>query len=173
MRLLPQLVKDMKNGDFSGIGTWALYGRMNRIGAMSAAMDMASGISPERKKRVLAQSKNTLLEGAINFPYWSEQASLGVPDLGDAFRRPVQSELPVLCISGTLDGRTPVSNAEEVLETLPNGQHIIIEGAGHSDPLFLSSPKILENMLLFLKGKSLKDKYIKLAPIEFVIKPEE
>lgn len=173
MRYLPQLVKNMKNGDFSGLVPGIFYGRENSIQAMSAAMDMASGISPQRKALVEAQSKETLLAGAINFPYFAEQASLGIPDLGEAFRSPVKSDVPVLCISGTMDGRTPVSNAMEVLEFLPNGQHIIIEGAGHSDPLFLSSPKILENMRLFLNGKPIKDPKITLPPMTFVIAPEK
>ena len=54
------------------------------------------------------------------------------------FGAPVRSDIPALLISGTLDGRTPVRNGEEVLEYLPKAQHLIIEGAGHSDPLFLS-----------------------------------
>jgi hypothetical protein len=37
----------------------------------------------------------------------------GSPDLGDDFRAPVKSNVLALFISGTLDARTPVSNAEE------------------------------------------------------------
>jgi pimeloyl-ACP methyl ester carboxylesterase len=61
--------------------------------------------------------------------------------------------VPVLFISGTLDARTPISNAEEYRKGFPNSTHIIIENAVHSDPLFLSSPKIKEGMLEFLKGQ--------------------
>jgi len=90
-------------------------------------------------------------------------------DLGDGFRAPVQSNLPVLCISGTLDGRTPPDNAVEVLETLPNGKHLIIEGAGHSDPLFLSDPQIAVTMEQFLQGKPIKNKTIQLPPMKFYV----
>lgn len=60
--------------------------------------------------------------------------------------------MPVLIISGTLDARTPVSNAGEYLTGFKNGTHMIIEGAVHSDPLFLSSPKIKDGMMEFLRG---------------------
>lgn len=79
-----------------------------------------------------------------------------MPDLGDDFRKPVRSEFPALLISGTLDGRTPVSNGEAVEEGLKNAQHLVIEGAGHSDPLFLSSADILRAMRDFLAGKKIR-----------------
>ena len=93
---------------------------------------------------------------------------LGIPDLGAAFRKPVRSSIPTLLISGTLDGRTPVRNGEEVLAGLKKARHLIIDGAGHSDPLFLSSPKILEAMRAFLGGRELASTRIELPPVEFI-----
>ena len=91
----------------------------------------------------------------------------GNPDLGPIFRSPLKSEVPALFISGTLDARTPVSNAEECRSGFRNGQHLIIEGAWHSDPLFLSSPQIKEVMLEFLSGKPLSTTRIALPPLKF------
>ncbi|HJZ80103.1 MAG TPA: alpha/beta hydrolase [Pyrinomonadaceae bacterium] len=49
--------------------------------------------------------------------------------------RPVaHSDVPALFISGTLDARTPISNAEEYRKGFPNSTHIVIENAVHSDP---------------------------------------
>jgi hypothetical protein len=56
-----------------------------------------------------------------------------------------------LLISGTLDGRTPVSNAEGVLKGFPNGKHVILEGASHGYDLFFFIPRVQEAMLEFLK----------------------
>jgi hypothetical protein len=74
----------------------------------------------------------------------------------------------VLFISGTLDARTPVSNAEEYRTGFPNSTHIIIENAVHSDPLFLSSPQIKESMMEFLNGKPVTSTKITAAPMKFV-----
>jgi len=67
-----------------------------------------------------------------------------------------------------LDVRTPVSNAEEVRQGFPNSQHLIIEGAMHSDPLFLSSPKIKEVTLELMKGESLSTTRIILPALKFM-----
>jgi pimeloyl-ACP methyl ester carboxylesterase len=75
--------------------------------------------------------------------------------------------VPVLFISGTLDARTPISNAEEYRAGFTNSHHLIIDGAVHSDPLFLSSPKIKDVMLEFMKGQTPSTTSIQLAPFKF------
>ena len=76
-------------------------------------------------------------------------------------------KIPMLFISGTLDARTPISNAEEYRAGFANSTHIIIDGAVHSDPLFLSSPKIKEGMLEFLKGQPVTATRISAPPMKF------
>ena len=101
------------------------------------------------------QSKKSRLGAVINLPYPAVCSAIPVRDLGDDFRKPVSSETPVLVISGTLDGRTPVSNAEAMLPGFKNATHLIIDGAAHSDDLFLSSTKIAETMSDFFSGSKL------------------
>ncbi|MXY55995.1 MAG: hypothetical protein F4Y41_06275, partial [Gammaproteobacteria bacterium] len=69
-------------------------------------------------------------------------------ELDDAFRTPVQSDTPTLFCAGTLDGRTPVSNAEAALCGFPNGQLIVVEGMGHEEPTVL-----LDAQVEFLTGR--------------------
>ena len=168
-RLLPNLFKQMDEGNFSQIAFFIGNLRRGSVVAMSAAMDAASGRTEKRAELIRQQATQTLLGDAINFPYERVRQTLNVPDLGDEFRAPLVSDIPVLAISGTADGRTPVSNANEVLSTLSNGSHLIIEGAGHSDPLFLSSPQILQTMLKFYAGEKVGDSRIELDPIKFVL----
>ena len=170
MRFLPLFFKNMLKGDFSDIAPNILRRRNSRFFAMPFAMDAASGLSDERKVRIERESKETLMASAINFPFPEINEGIGVPDVGSEFRAAVQTGVPALFISGTMDGRTPETNAIEVLKEFPNGVHLIIEGAGHSDPLFLSSQKILETMLAFMKGETISDFSIELPPIEFRLK---
>jgi len=81
--------------------------------AMPPAMDCASSADPERLRQIEQEAKNTLLGNAIDFPYPEVCAGLDNSDLGSAFRQPIRTKVPALFISGTLDARTPVSNAEE------------------------------------------------------------
>jgi len=88
-------------------------------------------------------------------------------DLGPCFREPVRSDVPVLFISGTLDANTPASNAEEVQQGFPKSMHLTIEGAGHGDDLFLSSPKIKEVMIEFMKRGLISTRRIALPQVKF------
>ena len=161
---LPPMFAAMRGGDFSGVAPWVVRLKgPSGMSAMSAAMDAASGASLWRRARIASEARRTLLGDAINFPGPEQAAALGVPDLGPAFRTPVVSDVPVLFISGTLDGRTPPSNADEVAAGFSNGARLVIEGAGHSDPLFLGSPLILDRVRAFFDGETVADETLRLG----------
>jgi pimeloyl-ACP methyl ester carboxylesterase len=141
--------------------------RGNRELAMSLAMDCASGATAERLALIEEQATTALLGDAGNIGLKADCASWPYEDLGDDFRSLVYADVPVLFISGTLDVRTPPSNAEEMREGLPNSHHLIIEGGSHDDDLFLASPVILETMLAFLKGEQELPERVTLPPLKF------
>jgi hypothetical protein len=78
--------------------------------------------------------------------------------------------VPVLFISGTLDAKTPISNAKEIKRGFPKGMHLIIDGATHCDPLFLSSPKIKDVMLEFMSTGKVSTTRITLSPLKFIMR---
>ena len=155
-------------GDFTNPAqVWLSISQQNIGSAMSYMMDCASGQTAARRERIAREAKETLLEDISNFPFPDICEEWKAPDLGDQFRSPVTANVPVLFISGTLDARTPVSNAEEYRVGCANSTHIIIDGAVHSDPLFLSSPKIKDGMLEFLKGQPVTVTKISAPPMKF------
>lgn len=165
---LPGFVSRLERGDWMTLALPAAAQRISRAPSiMSVAMDCSAGITEERRRVIASEAKRTLLGDAINIPFPEVCVAVDVPDLGDAYRGPLVTDVPVLMISGTLDGRTRPRQAEEARRTMPNAQHLIIEGAGHSDPLFLSSPKILEAMKAFLRGEPLPERVITLPPMQF------
>lgn len=84
-----------------------------------------------------------------------------------------ETKIPTLFISGTLDVRTPPSNAEAVRKGFKTSEHLIIDGAVHSDPLFVSSPKIKNVMIEFMKGQKISTYKIELPPLKFIQMPEK
>ena len=65
---------------------------------------------------------------------------------------------------------TPVlSLAEEYRTGFSNSTHMIIEGAVHGDPLFLSSPQIKDGMMEFLRGQPVMVTKITAPPMKFVL----
>ena len=164
----PALFYRASKGDFTNAAqVWLNESRRGIGSAMSYMMDCASGQTAARRALIEKEAKITLLEDIANFPYPAVCEAWQAPDLGDAFRAPLQSDIPVLFISGTLDARTPVSNAEEYRKGFTNSTHMIIEGAVHSDPLFLSSPKIKDGMMEFLRGQPVRETKISIGPMKF------
>jgi pimeloyl-ACP methyl ester carboxylesterase len=166
---LPAHYFAMSKGDFSGAAQgWLRLSKGTGVGsAMAYMMDCASGVSDERRKLIASEAQKTLLGNILDFPFPEVCDAWGNPDAGQAFRSVVKSSVPVLFISGTLDVRTPPSNAEEVRKGFTNSSHLIIDGAVHSDPLFLSSPQIKDVMLEFLKGEKISTTNIRLEPLKF------
>src|SRR5690606_13397671 len=50
----------------------------------------------------------------------------------ESFRESHTGELPVLAVSGEFDPVTPPRYGDEVVESLPNGRHLVLPGQGHS-----------------------------------------
>ncbi|HVQ40107.1 MAG TPA: alpha/beta fold hydrolase [Pyrinomonadaceae bacterium] len=164
----PALFYRASKGDYSNPAqVWFNQTRSGIGSAMSYMMDCASGISVSRREQIKREAPGTLFEDLANYPFPAICEAWKAPDLGDVFRSPLRSDVPALFISGTLDGRTPVSNGEEYRAGFPNSTHLIIEGAVHSDPLFLSSPKIKDVMLEFLKGEPVSTTRITLPRMKF------
>lgn len=164
--LLAKIATELAAGDVSGLAEASLrYQRRGTLNAMSVATDAASGASPERLRRISIEARTTLLGDVVNLPYPELGAALGVEPLGASFRRPLLASTPALLISGTLDGRTPPTNASEVLVGLDRGVHLVIEGAGHGDGLFLAHPQIGAALEAFFRGDAGADRRLVL-PVE-------
>jgi pimeloyl-ACP methyl ester carboxylesterase len=139
----------MLAGDFTVLARWAWgYRQPRALNLMNLAMDCASYVSASRLREIHATAASALLGNAINFPLTDSCAVPGLPRLTDEFRRPVQSNVPALLISGTFDGRTPVENAKAVSRGMPNARLLVIEGASHG---LFSEPEALRALLAFLR----------------------
>jgi len=152
LRQLPSIYERLEAGDYASIAPFIASSRSRSMLAMTFAMDCASGAPAERLDRIRREAEETLLGDAVDFPqpYICDAWPHAAPD--EAFWAPVRSGIPVQFISGTLDGRTPASNADEVRGGFRNSGHLVLEGAGHSDDLLLSSRRIPEIILSFLRG---------------------
>jgi pimeloyl-ACP methyl ester carboxylesterase len=165
---LPARIIPILRGDLSEIAAPLARGRRGvRELAMTVAMDCSSGASAPRLTLIEEQAATAILGDAGNIGIKADCANWPTEDMGDEYRSPIESDVPVLFISGTLDMRTPPTNAEEVRQGFANSHHLIIGGGVHDDDLLLSTPVILETMLAFLRGESDLPAYFALPPIRF------
>ena len=166
MRQLPAAIYAMLSGDFSDLGRWAYnFRRDGTLSAMSVTMDCASFASRARLERIRREADNTILGATIDFPFPDICEGWKVPELGDSFRKSLHSDLPVLFITGEMDGRTPVSNAKEVAAGFPNHQHLLVANAAHG---IIGYPELTPAMMAFLRGQRISQTRVSFPEWKFI-----
>ncbi len=89
-----------------------------------------------------------------------------VPNLGDEFREPPLSDVPVLMFSADLDTKTPAQQAQRLLPHLGNARHVVLRNAGHDDLLEVVG-EVRERMEAFFAGQAPSTDPIVLDRVEF------
>ena len=167
LRMVPKLYLDMAAGDYSGMAPLVQRLRRYNTTAMALTMDCATGADPASFARAQAESPTSLFGRAANFPF--PEICDGWPhrDLGDAFRQAIRSPVPTLFIAGTMDGRTPPTNAARMRSGFPDARLLLLVGASHDDDLVVGDPAIADTMVRFLRGDLTEDLSVPLAPWRF------
>jgi pimeloyl-ACP methyl ester carboxylesterase len=173
-RMLPGLYAMMDAGDYSRTAemVWEFIHKpgATSLDAMSTAMDVASGISASRLREFRREAATSLLGETVNFPMPQlvderGRNALGVPDLGERFRTPYSSDIPVLFLSGTLDGRTYPESARAIAGRFRNSRHVMVTNGGHN--LFEATPRVGEMIAAWFRGEEPAVKELALPPPEF------
>jgi pimeloyl-ACP methyl ester carboxylesterase len=166
LAMLLNMYRDIENGDYQAVTKILERGMFSdekiSFQLMSMAMDVASGITDSRLQDVREQTKNGLLGDLLNFPMPHLNKVIKGLDLGDNFRQPKRSSIPVLLLTGTLDGRTYVEGQKQAVAHLDNLTQVHVVNAGHN--LFMSSPEVLNTMHQFLKGEKIEGLEIMVEP---------
>ena len=132
-RSLPSTIKRLRDGDLSNIADEVIDEREYWVGRpMSWAMDCASGASAERLDQIEEELESSITSLPLDFPLPFACEGWGIDPLPSGFRVPIESDVPILMISGELDPRTPPSNAESLAKHLPRAIHLRIGGAAHN-----------------------------------------
>jgi pimeloyl-ACP methyl ester carboxylesterase/Tfp pilus assembly protein PilF len=168
--LIPLLFVALSRGDTSGLAEMlsAAQGR----GIPSAdwfLIDGASGATADRRAQIRREARASLFGDLVNFLLTDLRAVWSPKDLGDDFRKPVNSKVPALFISGALDANTPPHRTEEARKGFPNSSHIIIENAGHQDAL--RSAGVIETIVAFVQGRKIGNKTFAAPVPEFAPPP--
>jgi pimeloyl-ACP methyl ester carboxylesterase len=133
------------------IGQYHRYGEAISFNPMPFAMDLASGITRAELRRYEREVGDALLGGYLNFPMPQLDRLVPGLDLSDGFRRGPRSALPVLVLSGTLDGRTYPDSQRDAVRGLANAELTLVVNAGHN--LFMASPAVTQRIQAFMRGE--------------------
>jgi pimeloyl-ACP methyl ester carboxylesterase len=166
--IFPLWFYTMDNGDYSILKRF-VERRYNQFGAglsiMTLVTDISSGVSKARQLQIQKEAKIALLGDIVNFPTSQMGDVFGNPDLGDAYRSQIKTNVPTLFVSGVFDNNTQPFQADEVRKTFKNSTHIVIDNAGHES--MLVNEEVQQTMVLFLKGEDVSKVKITLPPLKF------
>lgn len=135
------------------------------ITGMPEATDLASGISPGRLALVRREAKTAVLGEALNFPMPQLLGAVPGVDLGEGFRAPLRIDHPALLVAGTLDGRTPMAEQDEVATQFQRKSRVIVENAGHN--VWEAHPDVQALLVRFFRGEAVADTRLALPPPRF------
>jgi pimeloyl-ACP methyl ester carboxylesterase len=127
---------------------------------MWAAMDCASGATPERRAQVAREASRSVFGDAMNLLDDDACLAVGAADLGDDYRSRFWSEVPTLFVSGTLDYQTPPYQAETVRWGFARSAHVVVEHAGHESTF--EQAEVQQLIAEFLGGTDVGDRHIML-----------
>lgn len=157
----PRLFHQLENGDVTLLTHFVdrRYGQYGQgIHGMATTTDIASGATAERYAEIDRQARTALFGNSMNFPDYPMRDLWNAPDLGDDFRAPVETDVPTLFISGTLDCQTPPEQAEAARETFSDSAHVVVENAGHES--LLPHPEVQAKIIAFLNGEEVADQRV-------------
>jgi pimeloyl-ACP methyl ester carboxylesterase len=143
------------------------FANLPGIAGMPEATDLASGISPGRLALVRREAKTAVLGEALNFPMPQLLGAVPGVDLGAGFRAPFRIDHPALLVAGTLDGRTPMSEQDEVAAQFQHKSRVIVENAGHN--VFEAHPDVQGLLVRFFRGEAVADTRLALPPPKFKV----
>jgi pimeloyl-ACP methyl ester carboxylesterase len=166
---IPALVYSLANGDTSlltGIVQDLYNGLTSGYTAMQFAVMCSDGWSNSRRQLAQEQAAHSVF---ADVPFFQHDARLcsGVSATRPASDSllPIWSSVPTLLISGTLDGNTPVYQAEEVLWGLANGGSVVVENGFHET---LPSSEVQAIVTEFFSGAEVKRRIVQFAPLNFL-----
>lgn len=166
--MLPKLYLALDAGRTEALAPFANeFSGLLGIAGMPEATDLASGISPNRLALVRREAKTAVLGSALNFPMPQLLGAVPGVDLGETFRTPLRIDHPALLLAGTLDGRTPMSEQDEVATQFRRKSRVIVENAGHN--VFEAHPDVQGLLVRFFRGEAVADTRLALPPPKFQV----
>ncbi len=166
---IPRLLYTIDQGDYAML-TWFAQKRMVfglAVPGGDINQQLASGASPSRWQRIEQEANESIFGNAVNFPFSAVKDRWIPNELTWDTTIPMQSDIPTLFITGTLDCRTPVEQVNRTMAGFSNGVHVEVVNAGHDQSLW-NRETFDETIPQFLKGEAIKLRDSYYGDIEFL-----
>ena len=153
--LLPLVLDEASQGRYAPLMSMHdLMGR-NMGGSMARGMQWSVICAEDADRYQEGGAEGTLLGPDVARMFFAACATWPHGGRPADFTAPLESDLPVLLLSGELDPVTPPRYAERVLQTLPNGRHLVLRGQAHGTLALGCMPKLLGQFIESNDAKAL------------------
>lgn len=169
--VIPRLLYSIDQGDKAML-QWFVQKRIAftlAVPGNGINQGIASWASAERWAQIEREAKESTFGNVVNFPFYEASEVWPRKQLKIDTSVPLKSEVRTLFISGDLDGRTPVSQVNEISEGFSNSTHLIAKNAGHEQAMWYA--EIFDEAIpQFLVGKDVSHfnatRKIKFIPLQ-------
>jgi pimeloyl-ACP methyl ester carboxylesterase len=164
----PRLVWEVDQGK-TDLLSWFVQKRYDQHLPLELAawtMRATSGASTARWRRIVEEAKKSPFGTARCLFSPEIDAALALRDPGDAARASIESDVPALFVSGSLDANAPPEQAERIARGFPRGILLVVENAGHED--LLSHPESRKRVYDFIAGKNVEGGTVVAPKLRFV-----
>jgi pimeloyl-ACP methyl ester carboxylesterase len=140
---------------------WArLRQRMRGTGVLiHPLIDSSLGVTRERRDKLWNDPAVRYLSRK-NFAFLLATSDIWpTADVGDEFREPQRSEIPVVFVNGDWDRNTPIENMSEIAPFFSNSHSLTVHRGGHGTigtSMYQEHPKVLHQLMAFLRNGSIE-----------------
>ena len=162
----PAFYYQMSKGNYRDAGNILRNFRRQPLpNAIFFTVTSATGYDQQRwKDAEQDQTVELLSHFSISFGRFPEISKKFSVVKQEGFNQPVRSDLEVLLIAGSLDGRTPIYNKDSLSNRFSNHKTILVKNAGHNN---LIDNKIMGKVIDFFTGKMIQNDTI-FRRVEFI-----
>lgn len=134
---IPLLIHQIYQGDYAALAAGVVVGPQDP--ATTAAMGMfltatcSEGAGAITEEDILRETRGAFVGDYFIRRHRAACKEWVRGEVPKNFYEPIKSDVPVLMISGELDGATPPEYAAALLKHLPNGRHLLVPNEAHDD----------------------------------------
>ena len=142
--------------------------RESRINLIFPLIDTSLGVTPERRYRLWTDPATRYLGRGGFAPFLATAKIWPSPDVGDDFRTPERSGIPIVFVQGDWDTQTPIENTLEIAPFYTNNRVVIVHRGGHGvlDNIAREHPMVWAKLAQFLRHGDMQD-----IPIRVTMSP--
>ncbi|NLB58031.1 MAG: alpha/beta hydrolase [Gammaproteobacteria bacterium] len=145
--MLPLLLDEAAHGRYGPLMSLTAFGNEQMMNMVNRGMQWSVLCAEDAPRHVPDPDADTILgpDAARMLFAACEAWPAGTPRAGHA--EPLESDVPVLLLSGELDPVTPPEYAERVLAGLPNGRHLVLDGQSHGTLVVGCMPRLVARFI--------------------------